>query len=116
MTGKTIAFTTCASADEAARIARRLLEERVAACVSIVPSVRSLYHWKGEIQDDVEHLLIIKSRADLAGRLKDTLRAAHSYETPELVILDVADGLPDYLAWMDSELGELPGDGAGELA
>jgi len=110
MTGNTIAFTTCGSEEEAVRIARALLSQRVAACVSIVPSVRSLYHWKGEIQDDAEHLLIIKSRAGLGGRLKEALRSVHSYETPELVILPVTDGLPEYLEWIGRELGELPGE------
>jgi periplasmic divalent cation tolerance protein len=106
MTGKIVAFTTCATEQEAVAIARRLLEARVAACVSIVQPVRSLYHWQGAIQDDCEHLLIIKSRAGLAERLKTELQAVHSYETPELVMLDVAGGLPDYLAWIDRELGE----------
>jgi periplasmic divalent cation tolerance protein len=116
MTGKIVAFTTCATEQEAVTIARRLLETRVAACVSIVQPVRSLYHWQGAIQDDCEQLLIIKSRADLAERLKMELQAVHSYETPELVMLDVADGLPDYLAWIDRELGDSLGTGRDEVA
>ena len=106
MSGKIVAFTTCASEQEAETIARRLLESRVAACVSIVRQVRSLYHWQGAIQDDTECLLIIKSVESLSEPLQAGLRAIHSYETPELVILPVSGGLPDYLAWIDRELGE----------
>lgn len=116
MTGKIVAFTTCATEQDAVAIARRLLETRVAACVSIVQPVRSLYHWQGQIQDDCERMLIIKSRADLAGSLKTELCAVHGYETPELVILPVSDGLPGYLAWIDRELVPPADAGPDELA
>jgi len=104
MTDKIVVMTTCASADEAHKIARHLLEARVAACVSISSTVRSLYHWQGAIQDESEYLLIIKSRRDLMDRLKNEVRAIHSYTTPELVALPIVDGLPAYLEWMDREL------------
>jgi periplasmic divalent cation tolerance protein len=116
MSGKIVAFSTCASEQEAGLIARRLLEKRVAACVSIVGPVRSLYHWRGAVQDDAEFLLIIKSSAHLAERLKTEIRAVHSYETPELVILPISDGLPDYLAWISREIGEQPEQSGCELA
>lgn len=104
MTDKVVAFSTCSTQDEAVAIARRLLEARLAACVSISQPVRSLYHWQGAIQDDAEFMLVIKSRRDLVPRLAAALRTAHSYQTPELVILPIVDGLPDYLAWLDAEL------------
>ncbi len=116
MTDKVVAFSTCATEEEALKVARRLLETRVAACVSITQPVRSLYHWKGAIQDEAEFLLVIKSRRDLMERLKTELRAAHSYVTPELVILPIVDGLPDYLEWMDKELAHPPAPGPAPLA
>ncbi len=116
MTDKVVAFSTCATEGEALSVARRLLETRVAACVSITQPVRSLYHWKDAIQDDTEYLLVIKSRRDLVERLKTELRAVHSYVTPELVILPIVDGLPDYLEWMDKELTHSPPPGPEPLA
>lgn len=116
MTDKVVAFSTCATEGEALKVARRLLEARVAACVSITQTVRSLYHWQGEIQDDAEFLLVIKSRRDLMDRLKSELRAVHSYVTPELVVMPIVDGLPDYLEWMDKELAHPPGRDPGPLA
>jgi periplasmic divalent cation tolerance protein len=108
MTDKVIAFTTCSSESEALSIARGLLDARLAACVSVSQPVRSLYHWQGAIQDDAEHVLTIKTRRGLVPRLKAELRAAHSYTTPELVVLPIVDGLPDYLDWMDKELAPDP--------
>jgi periplasmic divalent cation tolerance protein len=108
MTDKVVAFSTCSSQDEAAAIARRLLDARLAACVSISQAVRSLYHWQGAVQDDTEYMLVIKSRRDLVPQLAAELRAAHSYTTPELVVLPIVDGLPDYLAWLDAELAPPP--------
>lgn len=108
MTDKVVAFSTCSTQDEAVAIARRLLEARLAACVSISQPVRSLYHWQGAVQDDAEFMLVIKSRRDLVPQLAAALRAAHSYTTPELVVLPILDGLPDYLSWLDAELAPPP--------
>jgi periplasmic divalent cation tolerance protein len=108
MTDKIVAFSTCSTQDEALKIARRLLDVRLAACVSISQPIRSLYHWQGAIQDDAEFMLVIKSRRDLVPQLAAALREVHSYTTPELVILPILDGLPDYLAWMDAELAPPP--------
>lgn len=104
MTDKVVAFSTCSNQEEALKIARHLLEARLAACVSISQPVRSLYHWQGAIQDDTEFMLVIKSRRDLIDQLAEALRAVHSYTTPELVVLPILGGLPDYLSWMDAEL------------
>lgn len=104
MTDKIVAFSTCPTHDEALKIARHLLDARLAACVSISQPVRSLYRWQGAIHDDPEFMLIIKSRRDLAPQLSAALRQLHSYTTPELVFLPILDGLPDYLAWIDDSL------------
>lgn len=104
MTDKILVSTTCGSEEEAQRLARLLVEERLAACVQIVPQVRSVYRWRGQVEESGEWLLLVKSRRDLFGELRKRLRAAHTYELPEIVALAVVDGEPDYLAWIDSSL------------
>lgn len=103
-----LAFSTCGSAAEAERIARHLVDARVAACVSITPGVRSIYRWQDKVHDDTEWALTIKTRRDLFPRLREELRSIHSYETPELIALRVLDGLPDYLAWVTSVTAPQP--------
>ena len=105
MTDKIVVLSTCASEEEADRLARLLVERRLAACVNIVRGMRSVYRWKGEIESAEECLLIIKSsRANFEG-LRTALEAAHSYELPETLALSVVEGSPTYLAWLDSSLG-----------
>ena len=104
MTEKIVVFSTCGSEDEAVKVGRALVEARVAACVNIVPKIRSIYRWKGEVQDDSEWLLVIKSSRSLFDRLKAELRKVHSYEVPELLAIPVVDGSPEYLDWLNREL------------
>ena len=104
MTDKIVVLSTCGSAEEAERVARHLVALRLAACVQITPGVRSFYHWKGEIADDAEFQLTIKSRRDLFAALCAELRKVHSYEVPEILALPVVDGSGTYLEWMDKEL------------
>ena len=104
MTDKIVVLSTCSSEEEARMIARSLVEKRLAACVQLVPGLRSVYRWKGEIEEESEILLVIKSRRDLFRRLEAELRKLHSYETPEIVALTVVDGSADYLEWLDREL------------
>lgn len=106
MTDKIVVLSACGSAEEAETIARKLVESRVAACVNVVPGVRSIYRWKEAVEDANEWLLLIKSRRDLFDRLRGELEKLHSYETPEVVALTVVDGSPAYLAWLEKELGE----------
>ena len=103
MTDKIVVLSTCGSADEAERIARALVDARAAACVNIVPGVRSVYRWHGAVEDAAEWLLVIKTRRDLVNNVKVELRRVHSYEVPEAIALPVVDGLPEYLAWIDKE-------------
>lgn len=105
MTDKIVVFSTCESAEEAAKVARQLVEARLAACVNVVPSVRSIYRWRGQIEDAGECLLVIKSRRDLFPRLREAIAGMHSYEVPEVLALPVVDGSDSYLAWLDRELG-----------
>ncbi len=104
MTDKIVVFSTCASADEAERLARRLVDERLAACVNVVAPVRSFYRWNGAIQDAAEFLLVIKSSRPLFEPLRATLESVHSYELPEVVAVPIVEGSPNYLSWIDREL------------
>lgn len=83
-------------------LAKSLLAKNLVACVNILP-VRSLYRWKGECCDDGEHLLIIKTRKDLAEAVIRALRARHPYEVPEIIVLPVIAGHPPYLDWVYAE-------------
>jgi periplasmic divalent cation tolerance protein len=100
MTDKRVVFTACGSAEEANRIARELVERRLAACVNIVPGVESVYRWKGEIESAAEWLLIIKTTAAAFESLSEAISELHSYDVPECVALTVEDGGADYLEWI----------------
>ena len=99
-----IVLTTAGSLEEARRIARTLVEERLAACTSIVPTVESIYRWKGEIESATEALLLIKTSVDMIEPLKARLHQLHSYETPEFLVLPVDSGSAAYLDWLFSNL------------
>jgi len=105
MTDKIVVFSTCDSEEQAGRIAHALLDQRLAACVNILPGVRSIYRWKGRIEDASEWMLIIKSRRDLMEQLRTAIAKIHTYEVPELLAVPVVDGSDAYLAWLDRELG-----------
>jgi len=100
MTDKRVVFTACGSAEEANRIARELVERRLAACVNIVPGVESVYRWKGEIESAAEWLLIVKTTAAAFEKLREAISELHSYDVPECVALTVEDGGADYLEWI----------------
>ena len=104
MTDKIVVLNTCATREEAERIARRLVELRLAACVNLIGGVRSVYHWQGKVDESEEVLLVIKSNRGLFPQLREALAREHSYEVPEVVALPVVDGSEAYLAWMDREL------------
>jgi len=97
-----VVLVTAPDAETAARIARALVEERLAACGNVVDGVRSIYRWEGEVEDAREALLILKTRAEVFERLRDRVLEMHPYECPEVLRLDVADGLPAYLGWIAS--------------
>jgi periplasmic divalent cation tolerance protein len=104
LTDKIVIFSTCSSADEAKIIARRLVEARLAACVTAVPGAQSTYHWKGAVEQSEEWLLVIKSSRELFAQLKAQLQKMHSYEVPEVIAVPIVDGSEGYLTWMDREL------------
>ncbi len=104
MTDKIVVLSTCGSEEEAARLARELVSTRAAVCVNIVAPVRSIYRWKGQIEEASEWLLIAKTSRDLFDRVRSALEAAHSYELPEVLALPIIAGSPNYLAWMTGEV------------
>lgn len=104
MTNKIVVLSSCGSEEEAERLARRLVEERLAACVSVIPRIRSFYRWQGKIEDSPEYLLAVKTSRELFERLRLVLESAHSYELPEVLALPVVEGSPNYLEWLGKEL------------
>jgi len=100
MTDKRVVLTTAGSEEEAQKIARALIERRLAACVTIVPQVASIYHWKGRIEEAHEWLLVIKTTAAVFDHLREAIVELHSYELPECICLSVEDGATTYLEWI----------------
>ena len=105
MTDKIVVLSTASTAAEAEAIARRLVEERLAACVNVVTGVRSFYRWKGKIEKSPEWLLVIKSSRGRFEELRAALEKLHSYDVPEVIALPVVEGTKNYLNWMEGELG-----------
>lgn len=99
-----VIYCACPDAATAERIARTLVEERLAACVNIVPGATSVYHWRGAIQCDPETLLIIKSNAARYPALEARVQELHPYEVPEIIALPMQQGAAGYLAWLDDAL------------
>jgi periplasmic divalent cation tolerance protein len=103
--GHIVVFVTTSTIDEADKIADVLVGQRKAACVNIVPQVRSRFWWQGKIESEEEALLIVKTRAALLDEVIGLVKANHSYEVPEVIALPIAGGNEDYLNWLDEETG-----------
>lgn len=95
-----VTFITAPSEDEAVKIARSLVEARLAACANIVRNIRSIYTWQGKVEDDTEVLMIVKTRKSLFDALSAKVREIHSYDVPEIIALPIVDGSDDYLKWL----------------
>jgi periplasmic divalent cation tolerance protein len=104
MTEKIVILSTCASEAEAARVAQTLVESGVAACVNVIPRVRSYYRWQGKLESGDEFMLVIKSSRDRFAAVRAAVERVHSYEVPELIALPIVEGAPAYLAWMEENL------------
>ena len=104
MTGHAVILSTAGTEAEASHIARALVESGLAACVNVVPGVNSIYRWEGAVRTDSEWLLVVKTRRDRFDEVRAAIRELHSYEVPEVVMLDIADGDAAYLAWIDASL------------
>jgi len=97
-----VVLMTAATAEEADRIAEMLVNQRLAACVQILPEMQSVYTWKGEVQREREVLLLVKSTREKFSELERQVRAIHSYETPEIIALPIAAASEPYLKWLMS--------------
>jgi periplasmic divalent cation tolerance protein len=98
-------LVTAPSAEEAAKIARTLVEERLAACANIVGEVRSVYRWEGKVEDDSEALMVIKTREELFEKLEKRVTELHPYSVPEVIALPIVKGSQAYLSWLQEETG-----------
>jgi periplasmic divalent cation tolerance protein len=105
MSELSVVLVTAPDLDTAARLARALVEERLAACGNLVPGVRSIYRWQGAVHDEAEVLVVLKTRRDAVEALRARVVALHPYECPEVVALSVGDVHPPYLAWVLGEVG-----------
>src|SRR3984957_10305047 len=105
LTDKLVVLVTCANVAEAKRIARAVVEGRLAACVNILPgTVTSIYRWKGKVESGRESLLFIKTSRKRLAELQATVQRLHSYDVPELIALPIAAGPRAYLGWMEGNL------------
>jgi len=104
VSGRVVALSTVGTAEDAERLARALVERRLAACVNVVPGVVSHYRWQGELQRDQEQLLVIKTRSEQLDALRRALAELHPYELPELVAFEISAGSAPYLEWLDASV------------
>lgn len=104
MTEALLALTTFANEEDAARVARVLVEERLVACANLLPGARSLYRWAGKVADEREVVVLLKTRKQDWTALLSRLHELHPYDTPELIAVRVAAGAPKYMAWLEAQL------------
>jgi periplasmic divalent cation tolerance protein len=95
-----LVLTTIGSETDAIALARTLVDEHLAACVNVLPAMVSIYRWKGSVEQDKEHQVLLKTAADRLPALEARLRQLHPYELPEFLVLDLAGGGAAYLAWV----------------
>ncbi len=99
-----LAITTCPNPETANTIARVLVQERLAACVNILPGATSVYEWQGRLESEQELVMLIKSRSDKLNALEARLLELHPYELPELIVVPLVGGLAPYLSWIETQL------------
>jgi periplasmic divalent cation tolerance protein len=99
-------YMTAGALEEARRIARELVESRLAACANIIDGMKSFYWWEGKIQEDQETVIIAKTRTALVPRLIEKVKSLHSYTVPCIVTLPILDGYPPFLNWVNDETRE----------
>lgn len=99
-------MTTLPDMETARNIAHRLLDQKLAACISVIPAVTSIYVWNGEVCESGEHLLLIKTTSACYGKVETLLRKQHPYDLPEIIATEITQGLPDYLGWINESTQE----------
>jgi len=105
MTDTRLALTTAGSQEEARKIGQALVERRLAACVNIVPQVRSIYRWQGKVEESQEWLLLIKTTSAGFARVQEAIKELHSYDLPECICVPVEQGSLEYLDWIGNSVG-----------
>ena len=103
-----LVYCTVPDTETGQRIARHLVEYRLAACVNLLPGIESVYRWKGEIHQDSEVFLMIKSRSEDYNAVENAIRKLHPYELPEIIAVPLSNGLPAYLEWVRTVHNEAP--------
>jgi len=99
-----LVLSTVDSADLGRKISIDLVETGLAACVNVVPGIRSIYRWKGKVCDEAELLLIVKTTLEAFEEVRERIRQLHTYEVPEILAIPVTAGDSDYLAWLDEQI------------
>ena len=99
-----LVLITAGSMEEGEKIACALVEEGLAACCNIIPGIKSVFKWKGEVCKENEVLLLVKTKASIFEKLKERVKKLHSYETPEIIAFSIKDGLKAYLNWIDEAI------------
>lgn len=104
MNDKKIVLSTSGSREEAEKIAHALVERRLAACVNIVGPIHSVYRWQGKVESAAEHLLLVKTTADLFDSVAKAIRELHAYELPECIQVPIEGGSAEYLKWIEESV------------
>jgi periplasmic divalent cation tolerance protein len=104
-----IVLTSAGSARQAGMLAQALVEERLAACATLLPGATSIYRWKGQLETADEVVLLLKTTEERVAALESRLKQLHSYETPEFLVLKVEGGSAEYMAWLTGSVGETQG-------
>lgn len=100
-----IVFITASDEDEAAKIAKALVEAKLAGCVNIIRDIRSIYSWQGKIEDEKEVLMVAKTQKTLFDSLMKKVKESHSYTVPEIIAIPIVEGSEDYLRWLKEVTG-----------
>jgi len=100
-----VVFITASDEDEAAKIAKALIESRLAGCANIIKDIRSIYSWQGKIEDEKEVLVVVKTQKILFDSLMKKVKELHSYTVPEIIALPIIEGSEDYLKWLKEVTG-----------
>ena len=101
-----LVISNCPDHAVAVKIADTLVERELAACVNILPEIKSIYKWKGKLERDAEHMLLIKTEKTRYDAVQEAILAMHPYELPEIIAVPIAKGLPDYLAWVSNSINK----------
>ncbi len=99
-----LVYITTSGMEESRKIGRKIIEERLAGCVNIIPAIESLYWWKGEIEGDNESILIVKTKANNIENIIKRVKEIHSYENPAILAIPIIEGSKDYLDYLDGEI------------